>query len=217
MCGVVKPMSNWSCRTYPTWYDIFYDYSATLQSLATITGNGTWSVICTGESKYYSEALANTTKGPNGDYSPSTVVDALNAFTSSAFPGCTENSKGAAAAPSTKVRVSQVTATSTRHVALGEQPLPDAGIELVVESEGSDASAHPPPRRVDMLCMISYLICFAQAPQKPSSTLGLGAKLRNLGLAVSLSLSLGRSELGQQSSPHHALQSLVVILEASLL
>ena len=109
--------------------------------MATITGNGTSSVICTGEWKYYSEAFANTTEGPNGDYSPSTVVDALNAFTSSAFAGCTLEVKAVVAAPSTKVRVSQVTATSTRHVATGVKPLPDAGIGFSVESEGSDVSA----------------------------------------------------------------------------
>ncbi|KAG6999235.1 hypothetical protein G7Y79_00036g071910 [Physcia stellaris] len=126
--------------TYPTWYDIFYNFSATFQSLATITGNGTSSVICTGEWKHYSEAFANTTEGPNGDYSPSTVVDALNAFTSSAFPGCTLEARAIVAAPSTKVRVSQVTATSTRHVATGVKPLPDAGIGFSVESEGSDVS-----------------------------------------------------------------------------
>lgn len=137
--SIKKTNSNYNCRTYPTWYDIFYNYSATFQSLATITGNGTSSVICTGEWKSYTEAFANTTEGPNGDYSPSTVVDALNAFTSSAFPGCTLDAKPVLAAPSTKVRVSQVTATSTRHVAT----LPDDGTGLSAESGGPGVPASP--------------------------------------------------------------------------
>ena len=105
------------CRTYPTRYPIRWGYSATFQTTTTLSGNGTSRVVCTVTQIAYMEAFTD-------DSSDSiTAGDALDAFTASNFRGCFANDPVTVQAPSTKVRVSAVTVTSTRHTSYSKLPM----------------------------------------------------------------------------------------------
>ena len=105
------------CRTYPTRYPIHWGYSATFQTTMTLSGNGTSTVVCTTTQIAYTEVFADD----NSDLT--TAGDALDAFTASNFKGCFANAPVTPQAPSTKVRVSAVTVTTTRHTSHTKLPL----------------------------------------------------------------------------------------------
>ena len=89
---------------------------ATFQTTTTLSINGTSRVVCTEKQIAYTEAFTD-------DISDSvTAGDPLDAFTASNFKGCFANHPAIALSPSTKVRVSDVTVTSTRHISYSKLP-----------------------------------------------------------------------------------------------
>lgn len=124
-------------RTYPTRYPIHWGYLATFQTTTTLSENGTSRVVCTETQIAYTEAFAD------GNSDSITADDYLGAFTASNFRGCLANHPVTALSPSTKVRVSDVTVTSTRHISHSKLPMigtPAATTETVTPTAFSNTA-----------------------------------------------------------------------------